>query len=158
MKYAVEDQMEVLEDLGVAGVNGVNVSGLAAAKSIAKEKDGSNTVYTLTLKDGMGGMMDNIMDLALQNTGETGSATNIGEVRIYYLLDRKGSLTEMGLQMPFYMAMEVTDDAGPAVTAEADCDMRMVMTVNATGKDVRIDYPDLSAFVEVVSTGEVPAA
>lgn len=29
---------------------------------------------------------------------------------------------------------------------------------NATGKDVRIDYPDLSAFVEVVSTGEVPAA
>lgn len=157
-KYAVEDQLAVLEEFGVSEMSGVDVSGLAAVKSIAKEKDGSDTVYTMTLKDGMGGLLDNVMDLMVQETGETGDAMNIGEVSIYYLLDRKGTLTEMGIQMPFHMAMEVTDDTGAVVTVEADCDMRMVMTVNATGKDVQIDYPDLSAFVEVVPTEELPAA
>ena len=77
---------------------------------------------------------------------------NIGEVSIYYMLDRRGSLKELGMQMPYYMMMNIADEDGTVIPVEASCDMRMVMTVNATGDDVKIEYPDLSAFVEVVPT------
>lgn len=155
IKYAVEDELAMLEELGVAEVTGVDVSALAAVKSITRETDGTDTVYTMVIAEGMGGIMENVMNFAagqsLEGIGSDMTA-NIGEVSIYYMLDRKGSLKELGMQMPYYMMMNIADEDGTVIPVEASCDMRMVMTVNATGDDVKIEYPDLSAFVEVVPT------
>lgn len=161
IKYAVTDEFAMLEELGVPESTGMDVSDLAAVKSITKEKDGTDTIYTLVIAEGMGGMMDSVMDLVGQSLEDGSELTaNIGEVRLYYLLDRKGNLKELGMQMPYYMTMNVADEDGTLVGVEASCDMRMVMTVNATGKDVTIEYPDLSAFVEVDLTEDatLPAA
>ena len=149
IKYAATDEMALYEELGVEEMTAVNVSDLAALKSITKEKDGSNTVYTMVTRDGLGGIMDSMMDLMGQSSEENSMGMTVGESTVYYILDRKGQLKEMGMMAPYSISMALPDETGASVTTNVSCTMRMTMTVNATGKSVKIDYPDLDGFVEV---------
>ena len=104
----------------------------------------------MVITEGMGGMMDGVMDLALQNAGtDAPMALNIGELTIGYRVSRKDELKELAIEMPYTMTMAVPDESGTPVPVQAEMNMKMLMTINAMGKNVKIDYPDLSAFVEV---------
>ena len=148
IKYPMDDMMAGFELPETKAAVSTNVSDLAALDAITKEKDGSSTVYTLTIREGLGGMMDSVMSLVGQTTGIAGMTLDVGEMTMGYALDRKGALKELAIQMPYGMTLSVPDETGAMVEVDAQVDLKMLVTIKALGDDVEIEYPDLSAFLE----------
>lgn len=159
VKYIAEDEAAVLEGLNIPQIpgDGINVVGLAMMESAVKEKDGSDTVYTVTFADGFGGLLKNMDSLIEQLPESDGIADfdmTIGKVTTVYIADRRDNLKGIILSLPYTMTMEIY---GETVTHHYD--MNISMAVAAIGKDVRIEYPDFSYFAEIdPPLSETPAA
>lgn len=152
VKYPLdlEEQLAVLENTA-STQTAANVSGLAMIDSITAKTSGSSTVYTVSMGSGMNAALQGVMGLMNDESGMDLSSLDfqLGEVTAVYTVDRSGKLTEV--QMVFSATMDM--DLGDGVTMAAAYDYDIGMEINATGKDVKITYPDFSGFQEV----EVPA-
>lgn len=153
VKYPVADQMAAMEGMKIVDVEGMDVSGLAMIDSLTSKKSGSDTVYTVVIGDGMGGVMDNIMGMMDQDTADL--ALDIGEITASYTVGSDGKLKSVAMTFSAAMKMDMPGDDGQSITMNVAYDYDMTMKVNATGSDVKITYPDFSKFQEVDPT-QVP--
>lgn len=147
VKYPVEDQMAAMEGMKIVDVEGMDVSGLAMIDSITSKKSGSDTVYTVVIGDGAGGMMDNIMGMMDQDTA--GLSMDIGKITASYTVGSNGRLKSVAMTFSAAMKMDIPTEDGQTLTTNVAYDYDMTMKVNATGSDVKITYPDLSKFQEI---------
>lgn len=153
VKYPVADQMAAMEGMKIVDVEGMDVSGLAMIDSLTSKKSGSDTVYTVVIGDGMGGVMDNIMGMMDQDTADL--ALDIGEITASYTVGSDGKLKSVAMTFSAAMKLDMPGDDGQSITTNVAYDYDMTMKVNATGSDVKITYPDFSKFQEVDPT-QVP--
>ena len=148
VKSYLGDMEAMLEELGgleISEMTGVDVSGLAAIKSLTAEKSGSDTVYTMVVSGSLGGMMDTVMSLVGQET----EGMNIGEISVAQTVSRSGELKEIRLLFSMSMKMALPDETGTMIPITADYDYDITMGINAMGKDVKISFPSFSGFVEI---------
>lgn len=146
IKYPVADQLAALEGLGVVEVDAMDVSGLAMIDSLTAEKSGSDTVYTMVLSKNLGGLMGGVSELIGQ---EADTGMDIGEIKAVLTVDRGGTLKKMAMTFSASMTMSLPMEDGTTVPMSMDYDYDMTMTVNATGKSVKISFPDFSSFEEI---------
>lgn len=145
VKYPVEDEMAVLDELGTMNVSAMNVSGLAMIESITSETVGSNTVYTMVMGQGMGGMMASISDMMGKDT----SGMDIGDITAVYTLDRNGNLKKISMLFDASITAELPTEEGQAAAMVLGYAYDMTMTLNATGNKVKITWPDFSDYIEI---------
>ena len=165
-KYPMEgamtdlDMQELLDSLEIPMPTGSNVNGLAMVKSIAAEKKGRDTVYTMVITDGYGGMFDELMNMAGTDLGATSLYMDmeIGECTLVYTLDRKGELKDLVMSMPMSMSMSAPDETGAMSTIQMSYDLSANVVVNAIGEDVEITFPRFDSFVEVDPNASLPIA
>lgn len=156
VKYPVDDQMAALESMEVVNVDAMNVSGLAMIDSLTAKKSGSDTVYTMVIGEGMGGLMDNIMEMMGQEGA--GMSMDIGEISASYTVGSNGKLKSIAMVFSAAMKMVIPTEDGQTVSMDVSYDYDMNMKINAMGSGVKITYPDFSSFEEVSSGPLVQAA
>lgn len=156
IKTPVTDQTAALESLQIVDVEGMNVSGLAMIDSLTAKKSGSDTVYTMVIGDGMGGLMDNIMGMMEQEAA--GMSMDIGEITASYTVGSNGKLKSVAMVFSASMKLEIPGEDGKTVSTDVAYDYDMNMKVNAMGSDVKITYPDFSGFEEIIGGANAPAA
>ena len=166
VKYPMEgamtdlDMQELLDSLEIPMPTGSNVNGLALVKSIAAEKKGRDTVYTVVTTEGYGGMFDDLMNMAGTDLDAMSLYMDmeIGECTIVYTLDRKGELKDMVMSLPMSMSMSAPDETGAMSTIQMSYGLSANVTVNAIGEDVEITFPSFDSFVEVDPNTSLPIA
>ena len=166
VKYPMEgamtdlDMQELLDSLEIPMPTGSNVNGLALVKSIAAEKKGRDTVYTVVTTEGYGGMFDDLMNMAGTDLDAMSLYMDmeIGECTIVYTLDRKGELKDMVMSLPMSMSMSAPDETGAMSTIQMSYGLSANVTVNAIGEDVEITFPSFDSFVEVDPNASLPIA
>lgn len=121
--------------------------------AVTAQKQGSNTVYTLTLNDSLVSMVDDIVKEALAALGE-----DAPEMKLYlkmdkcafvYTLNSRGELKKADADFSFMMQADAAEDADNSLTVSASIGLDMDMTVNAIGDRVKVSYPDLSRFEDI---------
>lgn len=155
VKYPVADQTAALEDLKIVDVEGMNVSGLAMIDSLTSKKSGSDTVYTIVIGKGMGGVMDSITGMLGEETA--GMALDIGEITASYTVGSDGKLKSVAMVFSTSMKMDMPGEDGQTISMDVAYDYDMTMKVNAMGSDVKITYPDFSGYEEIVGGADAPA-
>lgn len=148
-KYRVLDEESVLEQIGAVDPEAMDVSALAVIRSITAEKSGSNTVYTAVIDGKLGGMMTEAVQEALTATGEDAAMDmELSDITVVYTLDRSGAVKSM--HMTFDMKMDLSMDIeGETFAMDAAYAIDMDLTVKATGKDVKISFPNFSGYQEM---------
>ena len=150
----LEEQLALLEQLeGTASMAAVNASGLAMVDSITVATQGTDTVYTMVIREAsmqsmLGSVLGLMGDLGLgaEETTAMMDQLNFGDVTVVYTVDRNGNLTDVAMTFSMEMTIPAEEGGTPAsMTASYDMDM----TINAMGDDVRITFPDFSGFEEV---------
>lgn len=149
VKYPVEDQLAAVDEIQIVDVDAMNVSGLAMIDSITAKKSGSDTVYTVVIGDGMGGMMDSLASAVTAEEDTASVALDIGKITADYTVGSNGKLKSVAMVFSASMKMTVPGEDGKPVSMDVAYDYDMTMKVNALGKDVKITYPDFSKFQEV---------
>lgn len=147
VKYPVEDQMAAMESMEIVDVEGMNVSGLATIDSLTAKKSGGDTVYTMVIGDGMGGLMDTAMGMLGQDTANM--SMDIGEITASYTVGSNGRLKSIAMVFSDSLKMDLPMEDGQTLSMDVTYDYDMTMKVNATGSSVKITYPDFSKFQEV---------
>lgn len=148
VKYPLdlEEQLAILESTA-STQTAANVSGLAMIDSISAKTSGGKTVYTVTMGGGMNAALQGVMDLiggeSGMDLGQTG--LQMDGITAVYTVDSSGKLEDV--QMTFAASMTLDLGEGTAMSIAYDYDIGM--KINATGKDVKITYPDFSGFQEV---------
>ena len=150
----LEEQLALLEQLeGTTSMAAVNASGLAMVDSITVATQGTDTVYTMVIREAsmqsmLGSVLGLMGDLGLgaEETTAMMDQLNFGDVTVVYTVDRNGNLTDVAMTFSMEMTIPAEEGGTPAsMTASYDMDM----TINAMGDDVRITFPDFSDFEEV---------
>ena len=151
LKYSVEDQLAVVESLGAANMGAMNVSGLAVLESVtAKNVSGGNTEYTIVIGEGVNGLLGNVLGMVGQGvSGMDGMDMRLGKMTATYTVDSKGNMKKVDMTFTASMKMDVPAEDGQVYSMDVDYDYDMTMTVNATGKSVRVTFPDFSDFQEI---------
>lgn len=144
-KYQLDQQLQDLMTMSGVNMDTLNVSGLAMIDSIRTEKSGSDTVYTVKMSKGLGSAVDAVSALAGQDLG----SMDIGEITAVYTVDANGQMKAASMAFSVSMEMNVPMDDGTVSAVSARMAYDMDMTVNATGSDVKITFPDFSDFQEV---------
>lgn len=144
-KYQLDQQLQDLMTMSGVNMDTLNVSGLAMIDSIRTEKSGSDTVYTVKMSKGLGSAVDAVSALAGQDLG----SMEIGEITAVYTVDANGQMKAVSMAFSVSMEMNVPMDDGTVSAVSAKMAYDMDMTVNATGSDVKITFPDFSDFQEV---------
>jgi len=157
VKYPVEDQMAAVDEIQIVDVDAMNVSGLAMIDSITSKKSGSDTVYTVVISDGMGGMMDGLASTAALEEDTVSVSMDIGKITADYTVGSNGKLKSVHMVFSAAMKLAMPGENGQPVSMDVAYDYDMTMKVNALGGDVKITYPDFSKFQEV-SGVNAPAA
>ena len=144
----LEEQLALLEQLeGTASMAAVNASGLAMVDSITVATQGTDTVYTMVIREAsmqsmLGSVLGLMGDLGLgaEETTAMMDQLNFGDVTVVYTVDRNGNLTDVAMTFSMEMTIPAEEGGTPAsMTASYDMDM----TINAMGDDVRITFPRL---------------
>lgn len=144
-KYQLDQQLQDLMTMSGVNMDTLNVSGLAMIDSIRTEKSGSDTVYTVKMSKGLGSAVDAVSALAGQDLG----SMEIGEITAVYTVDANGQMKAVSMAFSVSMEMNVPMDDGTVSAVSAKMAYDTDMTVNATGSDVKITFPDFSDFQEV---------
>ena len=153
LKYQMNDPSAILEDIEPINIDTLDVSGLAMLDSITSKKSGSNTIYTIVINENLGGMLDSVA--ALTGEDEAMSMT-LSPITASYTVDRKGNLKSIAMLFSAAMTMELPMEDGTALSMNLKYDYDMTIKINATGNQVKIVYPDLSAASEVVGGNSWP--
>lgn len=144
-RTALTDELAALETLSTVDPTAMDVSSLALIDSITAKTTGGNTEYTLVLGRGMDALLDSVTDL----TGTDAADLSIDSMTLTYVLDRSGTLKATRMAFDADMSMTFREEDGSFASAEVQYDYNIDLTVNATGKSVKITYPDFSDFTEV---------
>lgn len=147
VKSPVEDELAAMEKISAVDASAMDVRGLAMIESISSRRVGSNTEYTLIMNQSAEWMTDTVSGM----TDEESAAADISDMTITYVVNRSGVLKRMDMVFSAAFAMPIPLEDGTASTVEMRYDYNISMTVNATGKNVRISWPNFSEFEEISS-------
>lgn len=150
-KQAVDEEMDAMDEVGIVEPSAMDVSGLAMIESITQEKLGSSIIYTMVIRENLGGAMAGAMEIAALDEELN---VEYSPIQIIYTTTRSGQLKKM--QMLFSASVESlipVDDAGNAVPMVMEYDYDMLMTIKETGDDVVIVWPDFTQFPELSADG-----
>ena len=158
VKYSVEDQLAAVKDLAGMDRSAMDVSGLAMLESVTSKKAGSNTEYTVVIGEGMNSMLESVT--RAMGTETEGMDMHFGKITATYTVDSRGILKKIDMVFDASMKMEFPIEDGAAFSMDVAYAYDMTMTVNATGKSVKITFPDFSGYQEIpmTSVGTTPAA
>ena len=114
---------------------------------------GGSTVYTLTLNDAFTRLLDGILKTVLQELPDEMNVDvqfSLDNTSITYTADQNGKLKDASIVMSLKAGAKADVDAGTgesgAVDVQVSADLDMNMDIKATGKDVKITFPDFSGF------------
>lgn len=144
-RTALTDELAALETLSTVDPTAMDVSSLALIDSITAKTTGGNTEYTLVLGCGMDALLDSVTGL----TGTDAADLSIDSMTLTYVLDRTGTLKATRMAFDADMSMTFREEDGSFASAEVRYDYSIDLDVKATGKAVKITYPDFSDFTEV---------
>ena len=148
LKYSVEDQLAAVEGLGTVNVDAMSVSGLAMLESVtAKKASGGNTEYTIVIGEGVNSLVENVLGMMRQDVGSMDM--RLGKMTATYTVDSKGNMKKVDMTFTASVKMDVPMEDGQSYSMAADYDYDMTMTVNATGKNVKVTFPNFSDFQEI---------
>lgn len=148
LKYSVEDQLAAVEGLGTVNVDAMSVSGLAMLESVtAKKASGGNTEYTIVIGEGVNSLVENVLGMMGQDAGSMDM--RLGKMTATYTVDSKGNMKKVDMTFTASVKMDVPIEDGQSYSMAADYDYDMTMTVNATGKNVKVTFPNFSDFQEI---------
>lgn len=125
--------------------------------SITTASSGQDTVYTLTLNDSFGQMLNGVMSMVTgsMNMSSLGMdmdmKVNLGKCSYTYTVGADQQLKSMKADVQMGMSYSVNSDAQNKVTVSMDMDMTMDMQINAYGDAVSITFPDLSGYQDISS-------
>ena len=128
-------------------VTAMDVSGLAMLESVTAKKVGSITEYTIVIGEGMNSMLDGVMGLF--GSESAGLDMRFGKMTATYTVDSMGNMKKIDMVFSASMKMDMPMEGGQTVSMSAEYDYDMTMTVNATGKAVKITFPDFSGYLEM---------
>ena len=145
VKQPVGDQLTAEEVVSSVEPTAMDVSGLAMIKSVTVEKKGGNTVYTMVIREDLGGAMSGVEAIM----GEDTTNMKFGDMEAAYTIDRSGQLKKIDMVFSASLeeALDMEELGSYLVTMEYGYDM--TMNVNATGDEVKIKWPDFSDFQEI---------
>ena len=148
LKYSVEDQLAAIEGLGTVNVDAMSVSGLAMLESVtAKKASGGNTEYTIVIGEGVNSLVENVLGMMGQDVGSMDM--RLGKMTATYTVDSKGNMKKVDMTFTASVKMDVPMEDGQSYSMAADYDYDMTMTANATGKNVKVTFPNFSDFQEI---------
>ena len=147
LKYSVEDPLATAAELSMVDMSAMNVSGLAMLESVTAKKAGIYTEYTIVIGEGMNSMVDSVSEMMGSET--TGMNMRLGKMTATYTVDSKGNLKKVNMVFTASMKMDLPMEDGQTLSMAVDYDYDMTMTVNATGKSVKITFPDFSGYQEI---------
>ena len=148
LKYSVEDQLAAVEGLGTVNVDAMSVSGLAMLESVtAKKASGGNTEYTIVIGECVNSLVENVLGMMGQDVGSMDM--RLGKMTATYTVDSKGNMKKVDMTFTASVKMDVPMEDGQSYSMAADYDYDMTMTVNATGKNVKVTFPNFSDFQEI---------
>lgn len=158
-KTKLPDEYQDMISSGMAKNSGT--SSLPFIETVQKSGSGSDQVYKLTFNDSFGSMINSILAAALKEAGlpeEFGNEISIEEISVTYTV-RSGVLKKASVDM--LMSVGMTLDSG--ARTNIGMVMGMNMDISATGKAVKITFPDFSDYEEIIggangSTGIKAAA
>ena len=129
----------------------IQFSGLAVLESVtAKNVSGGNTEYTIVIGEGVNGLLGNVLGMVGQGvSGMDGMDMRLGKMTATYTVDSKGNMKKVDMTFTASMKMDVPAEDGQVYSMDVDYDYDMTMTVNATGKSVKVTFPDFSDFQEI---------
>lgn len=131
--------------------------------SIAVQTSGENTVCTLKLNDAFASIVDgltaSVLDvMSVESDIQADLDISMEGSTISYTLDKDGALKSARADLTLKVEMTASDSE-ESLTAVFTADMDMDMTIKATGKDVKITFPDFSGFESLYGgAGGVEAA
>ena len=125
----------------------MDVSGLAMLESVTAKTSGGNTEYTIVIGEGVNGLLENVLGMMGQDAGSMDM--RLGKMTATYTVDSKGNMKKVDMTFTASVKMDVPMEDGQSYSMAADYDYDMSMTVNATGKDVKVTFPDFSDFQEI---------
>lgn len=115
--------------------------------------DRGSTVYTLTLNDAFTRLLNGIVKTVLQelpNEMNMDVQFSLDNTSISYTADQNGKLKNASIVMSLKAGAKADVDAetgeSGAVDVQVSVDLDMKMDIKATGKDVKITFPDFSGF------------
>ena len=127
---------------------------------ISAKPSGSDTVYTLTLNDAFAGLLEGVLRTALQEApigmADMDLETTLDGTAITYTVDKGGELKSASVDMTFKAGMEAGAGTEGSMTLRYAVDMEMDMDIKASGKDVKIAFPDFSDFKEILGGADGP--
>lgn len=158
VKSSVEDQMAAVKSLSGVNMSAMDVSGLAMLESVTTKKAGTNTEYTVVIGKGMNSMLESVT--GAMDTGTDGMDMRFGKITATYTVDGRGILKKTHMIFDASMKMELPMEDGTVLSLDTAYAYDMTMTVNATGRSVKITFPDFSGYQEIPATsaGTTPAA
>ena len=148
LTYSVEDQLVAVEGLGTVHEDAMSASGLAMLESVtAKKASGGNTEYTIVIGEGVNSLVENVLGMMGQDVGSMDM--RLGKMTATYTVDSKGNMKKVDMTFTASVKMDVPMEDGQSYSMAADYDYDMTMTVNATGKNVKVTFPNFSDFQEI---------
>lgn len=150
----LEEVLGSYEDLMSVSSNQI-ASMLPFIDSITTASSGQDTVYTLTLNDSFGQMLNGVMELVtgsmdLDSLGmDMDMKIDLGKCSYTYTVGPDQHLKSMTAAMQLGMNYSVHEDAQNNMTMSMDMDMTMDMIINAFGDKVTITFPDLSGYQDI---------
>lgn len=147
VKYSVEDQLAAVAELGAVSTDAMSVSGLAMLESVTAKTSGGNTEYTMVIGEGVNSLIESILGMVGQDA--EGMDLRLGKLTATYTVDGKGNMKKIDLDFTASVEMDIPMEDGQSYAMAAEYDYDMSMTVNATGKDVKVTFPDFSDFQEI---------
>lgn len=145
VKTPLTDELAALETVNTVDPTAMDVSSLALIDSITTKTTGGNTEYTLVLGRGMDAILDGVTDL----TGTDAADLSIDSMTLTYVLDRSGTLKAMRMVFDADMSMTFPEEDGSVASIDVRYDYSIDLDVKATGKSVKLTYPDFSDFTEI---------
>ena len=158
VKYSVENQLDAVKNLAGIDMSAMDVSGLAMLESVTSKKAGSSTEYTVMIGEGMNSMLESVT--GAMGTETEGMDMHFGKITATYTVDSRGILKKIKMVFDASMKMELPMEDGMSLSTDVAYAYDMTMTVNDTGKSVKITFPDFSGYQEIpmTSVGTTPAA
>lgn len=146
-KFAVTDQIAAVKSLSGINMGSKDLSRLAMLESVTSRKDGTNTEYTVVIGKGMNSMLESITDA--MKTETSGADIHFGKITAVYTVDSRGILKKINMFFDASTKMKLPMESGTILTTDVTYSYDMTMTVNATGKAVKITFPDFSGYLEI---------
>lgn len=151
VKYPTQAEELALAELDFQGIE---LGHLASYKTVSAMEMGENTLYTFVMYGHLAGADSGYLDLIysaiLEGTEENSEISNIrfGDTTLMITVNEDGLAVDEALILT--ISMDVTVEVeGVTYVVPATMDYTILGTTNAMGKDVKIDYPDFTDFIEI---------